>query len=450
MDAVAGFAMCTVIERRATGNGVRFSRSHDSYTGPKRYRNKGRLHTYNYVTKAADILEAAGLIRTEMGTWHLGFQSVAWATDLLMLTVGSVLNPDELPAPDLNREVIILRDRQDKRQVDYTDTPWTEAMREEVRKLNAELAKVELYQGSYRLDIPLLCRIFNGDFSRGGRWYCGGNSWQNMPKRARSQLTMSVNGRHQRVVEEDYFNLHISMAYAESGREMPPGDQYDIRGFPRQLGKLGVNILFNAQTQNGAVLAIADEIHRSAELQQACGASSHRGQCRKVAEGVVAAILKKHRKIAGYFGSDCGARFQRRDSVMALEVMKLMLKRTGRCPLPLHDSFLVPECDAKVLADTMIEVALHHGLTTITLQTTNQTGHTAQFPQLQVLPHHSGPTHSLYLEDTSSELRQQRGGMGQEGSAECLWSPQCWPQDWGDLYEPVTPRHSGSCGGRDE
>ena len=39
-----------------------------------------------------------------------------------------------------------------------------------------------------------------------------------------------------------------------------------------------------------------------------------------------------------------------------------MIQRTGRCPLPLHDSFLVPEIDADILSRTMVEVAKEHGL----------------------------------------------------------------------------------------
>ena len=63
-----------------------------------------------------------------------------------------------------------------------------------------------------------------------------------------------------------------------------------------------------------------------------------------------------------YFNSDCGARFQRRDSDMAMEVMTRMIQRTGRCPLPIHDSFLVADIDTESLRQTMKEVARHHGL----------------------------------------------------------------------------------------
>jgi hypothetical protein len=45
-----------------------------------------------------------------------------------------------------------------------------------------------------------------------------------------------------------------------------------------------------------------------------------------------------------------------------MEVVTRMIERTGRCPLPVHDSFLVPENDADILSQTMIEVAREYGL----------------------------------------------------------------------------------------
>ena len=41
---------------------------------------------------------------------------------------------------------------------------------------------------------------------------------------------------------------------------------------------------------------------------------------------------------------------------MAVGVLSKMIHRTGRCPLPVHDSFLVPELDAHILRETMMEI----------------------------------------------------------------------------------------------
>ena len=52
----------------------------------------------------------------------------------------------------------------------------------------------------------------------------------------------------------------------------------------------------------------------------------------------------------------------RRDSDMAVRVMQRVLAETGRCPLPVHDSFLVADLDQEVLVRVMREVAAEEGL----------------------------------------------------------------------------------------
>jgi hypothetical protein len=164
-------------------------------------------------------------------------------------------------------------------------------------------------------------------------------------------------------VEIDYANLHIRMAYSEAGERIPHGDQYAMDGFDRALVKMAVNTLFNAPTRNSAILAITEELRCVPALRAVNDIeSSNRSLCRALAERVVAAIHHKHHRIKSHFGSDCGAGFQRQDSDMAIEVMTRMIQRTGRCPLPIHDSFLVPEIDADILSQTMIEVARGYGL----------------------------------------------------------------------------------------
>jgi hypothetical protein len=184
-----------------------------------------------------------------------------------------------------------------------------------------------------------------------------------MPGEERGALELVIDGVVHPMVEIDYSNLHITMAYAEAGETVPSGDQYEIDGFPRGLVKVAVNTLFNAPTVNSAILAVTDELRYDLELRAACGiASSDRSSSRPVAKRVVAAIQEKHSRIESYFGSDCGARFQRMDSDMAMEVMTRMVDRTARCPLPMHDSFLVGQLDAESLRHTMTEAAEDFGL----------------------------------------------------------------------------------------
>ena len=57
-----------------------------------------------------------------------------------------------------------------------------------------------------------------------------------------------------------------------------------------------------------------------------------------------------HPKLSHVFATERDARFQRIDSDMAMAVMLEMLSLTGRCPFPIHDSFIVGT--AQSLVDT--------------------------------------------------------------------------------------------------
>jgi hypothetical protein len=71
-------------------------------------------------------------------------------------------------------ETIVLRNRADKTEIDYTETPDTVAMREQVRILNDHLAQLDLRRRGEKLDFSIGRRIFNESFERGGRFYCQG------------------------------------------------------------------------------------------------------------------------------------------------------------------------------------------------------------------------------------------------------------------------------------
>jgi hypothetical protein len=364
--AIASIARSIVAEHAISGRPVHYPRGKDRYRKPKRYRDGDPRLTWYYLTKGMDTLHAAGLIEHVVGKWNRygkGFQSVAWATDRLMTLVGPLVDVSEHRGISKRVETIVLRDRADKTEVDYAETADTIIMREQVGIVNDNLAQLDLRHRGQKFDIPIGRRIFNDSLDRGGRFYCYGTSFQNMPAGQRRELELVIDGTAHPMVEIDYANLHIRMAYSEAGKRIPLGDQYTIDGFDRGLVKVAVNVLFNAATTNRGILAITEELRYNPALRAGNDIeSSNRSPCRDLAKRVVAAIHDKHREIKSHFGSDCGAQFQRQDSDMAMEVMTRMIQRTGRCPLPPHDSFLVPEIDADTLSQTMIEVARKYGL----------------------------------------------------------------------------------------
>lgn len=364
--AIAGIARSIVTEEKITGNGVHFARGKDAYRIPKRYRDDDPRNTWHYTTRAMDILENVGLIEQARGLWcqnSRGYQSVAWATGALVALVGPLLDVSEHRRVSLRTETIVLRNRLDKAVVDYQETAETTHMREQVSVVNEGLSRLDLRQFGKRIEIPIGRRIFNGSFSRGGRFYCHGASFQGMRARDRLDLQSWIDGVAHPIVEIDYAALHITMAYAKAGAVLPQGDLYEIEGFDRQAVKLAVNVMFNATSRKSAVLAIAKDLNdRTIRVTTGCADSYWPVVNTTLAKSLVEAVERKHHRIKQFFSSDCGARFQRVDSDMAMQVMIRMIERTGRCPLPVHDSFLVADVDCGELYRTMSAVATEHRL----------------------------------------------------------------------------------------
>ncbi len=365
--AIAACARSLVVEARLSGRPVRYSRSNPHYLRPKRYLRGDRYYSYSFVTRAIDTLLQAGLVDHERGEWLPtggGRQSVVWATDGLRTLLDSVVDVCEPRGEPHAAEVIVLRDRKAKKDIDYVDTDETNAMRAQLQALNDALAKLDLRQWGKAFPIPLMRRIFNGDFGRGGRCYCHGTSFQNIWSQDRLDLQLLVHEVLHPMVEIDYANLHAVIAYTEAGLPIPPGDQYAIDGFDRLVIKRAFNVMLNATARHKAVAALSEELHhKDYELWQHSGLSTRlREECRPFAEKVVTTIEEKHHPITAYFGSDCGAAFMRRDSGMAVQVMTRVLAETGRCPLPIHDSFLVADLDQEVLVRVMQQVAAEEGL----------------------------------------------------------------------------------------
>ena len=363
---IAACARSLVVEALTTGSWVRYTRRKDDYRILKRYRRDDRFYSWYFVTNAIDVLKETGLIDHQDGYWEPGGgrQPIARPTSALLELLAPVIDVWEPREEPHQVEVIVLRDREDKREIDYEDTDETNALRAEVEALNDALQQLHLYKDGKPFLIQWMRRIFNGDTSRGGRCYCIGDSFQNIRSAERLGLQLLIAGVLHPVVEIDYANLHAVMAYTRAGLPIPPGDQYEIEGFDRDVVKRAFNVLLNATGRHKAVSALVEDLHhKDPELWEHSGLPTHlRSECRPYAEAVIAAIEEKHSAIAEYFGSDRGAVFMRRDSDMAVKVMLRMIHRTGRCPMPIHDSFLVADIDQGALDLTMREVALEEGL----------------------------------------------------------------------------------------
>jgi hypothetical protein len=343
--ATASVARDLVLDHLIGGGGVHYSRKKSRY-GTDRYRRKSDpLYSYTLIVGAMNHLRNAGLIEHTLGDRLTWWQSHARASEPLVELLSPVIDPLE-PRGSWHIETVILRD-EDGNDQDYVDTAETEAMRDELGVINKYLARLDLRHHGQLVHVPIVRRVFNETFSRGGRLYCAGESYQNHPGYQRRELTSIIDGEAHPVVEIDYASLHPRMAYAKAGKRLPMGDPYTIKGYNRDLVKTSFNTVFNAATRQSAVNAIA---------------YYNRGLSKTQAQDLVTAITRKHYRISESLYSDAGAQFQRTDSDMAVEILLRMIKYTGRCPLVMHDSFLVADIDADTLAETMDEVARDWGL----------------------------------------------------------------------------------------
>jgi hypothetical protein len=135
----ASIARTLVTEHLTTGRGIYYSRSHDFYE-PSRYRDDPRL-SYYLVRGAVDALRKAGLVDHAMGIWiprSKGRRSTMWVTMALLDLVAPLINLDE-PRELRCSETVILRDRDDKSNVEYDETADTAAMRDQLGSLNNHL-----------------------------------------------------------------------------------------------------------------------------------------------------------------------------------------------------------------------------------------------------------------------------------------------------------------------
>ncbi|WP_133055603.1 hypothetical protein [Mycolicibacter engbaekii] len=371
-----------VVNWQAQGKQTFYSRSRDFYSDlPRRYRTIDFL-SYHYVTRASDWLQRRGYITQTTGKRNPGpggdsYRSYAQPTPALLDLVSGLIDLAEPRRAEKTPELILLRDK-DGKSVDYADTDETRRMRAEMAEINARMHTLcHPHVEGRAVQLPWLVRIFNGDFSRGGRLYFLGNSVQNMPKVDRQRVRVDIDGVAHTTVELDYSTLHLSLGYAEEG-ERRPRHPYEIPGFTRDEVKVATNIAINAANKRSAVGAIA--MHQAEQERRCYPSQEHRERARIV----YSRLTRKHWRARNLIGSGAGLRLQRVDSDIAVEVMLSLLRQ--RIPaLPVHDSFLVAAHHQEQLWVAMTSTAkvrgydleIHGGDNTFRAQTGTRPGTTA-------------------------------------------------------------------------
>jgi hypothetical protein len=180
-------------------------------------------------------------------------------------------------------------------------------------------------------------RIFNGDFSHGGRWY--GPWWQNVPARLRPFIRINNTA----TVEHDFAHCHVRLLHALAGLAPPRGDPYTISDVPRHEIKLALNVMLNASSASEARGAIAAKL-----------VDTYVGDADDRARQLMKAVRTRHRKLARFWTSGVGLRLQCIDAAICSGIQR-QLRDQAVPVLGIHDSFVVPTPHGDLLLQVMAE-----------------------------------------------------------------------------------------------
>ncbi|SFM41566.1 hypothetical protein [Methylobacterium pseudosasicola] len=319
-----------------------YSRRKEFYKDAQRY--EGLPYTHDRVTRAVAEGLDHGLLEEDRALpgAHLSAtprQSRLRATpELLRLFQDAPFEYRRRPC------TLIVRDA-DGKPVTVPETQAVSRMRREVDRVNSYLGAVRLTLGSgdgwergqwtvrarserrggWAAVTPeptlQVNRIFGrGRTDKGGRLY---GWWQQLPKARRAECL--INGEI--LVEPDFPRLHPTLLYAMRGHRLRH-DPYETGAFPRDEGKLALNVALNAKSIPAAAAYLVNK-----ERSWGHGlAYTYR---------VLKAVQKRNPLIARDIGADRGIDCMAIDSRMCLDVLKAC-EGAGVPALPVHDSFLVP------------------------------------------------------------------------------------------------------------
>ena len=330
---------------------VSYPRSKDAYRQDQRM--KQLFLGYGPMTTVINGLASLGYLQDHRGFYDqgrkTGFQSRMRATSKLIdLIENYSVVPSMIALED--DQLIILRDA-DKEAIDYEETDETSAMETALQSYNVFLSKYELalslpteevrgFLQSRRI-APFdftrnrLYRIFNEDFTSGGRFYRGW--WQNIPRELRQHITID----REPCSELDYSGQHLLLLYGLEGDEYRwlkglNDDPYYLEAYGedgRSLLKVAVLILVNETNEDKAIRAIRQKINYD---------FSYLDSTDDYIKSLIEALKDKHPEIKDQLFTGKGGELQYQDSQIAEYVLKDMQAR-GQPVLPVHDSFIVQD-----------------------------------------------------------------------------------------------------------
>ena len=246
---------------------------------------------------------------------------------------------------------------------------WLQIAEEEMVRINEYLRSVPLgYSGSEafvpvddwdKAAVPFLTphhrtvrRVFKGGIDLGGRLYDG--FWETMPRADRFRL-LTING--EQVVNVDFGQLFLRLAYANAHQTPPPGDLYDLTGCDHERDnwpalREGRKKLVNA-------LLLTDKQLRQWPGKTAAERTAVK-DCfppRTRPSAAIADVKQRHSAIADeWFEKGQGMKLHRQESdILVAALLRLIDLRIPA--LPLHDSVVVASSDGSEVRQVMEEEA---------------------------------------------------------------------------------------------
>lgn len=364
---------------------IYYSRDSNFYTLPIRY-NSLRV-AYRPLIAVVDLLKRFDLVEDRIGfidhVTGKSFQSRLRATPELINYFAEI--PDLELKEDFTIEASVRlrtmtyrnvrgRLKKTKKYLDYIDTPYTLAIKDQLNYFNEEVASAcidmhMLNSPEYdlipsvhtelrvNLNRKSLYRVFNDNFDTGGRFY--GGWWQNIPSDLRDHIL--IDGCP--TVELDFKGLHIALLYALKGIDYfanENADPYRVDGWNRDDIKLLLQIILNSRSDDHAISAYNDEMMERGLLSVP----------EPTLKSLVQTFEAMHSPIREYFYSGYGVVLQNIDARIAEFVIHECMKvgvidldaasrnevvRHKFLVLPIHDSFRVKAQCKTLLRRMMIQ-----------------------------------------------------------------------------------------------
>lgn len=354
-ETTVSAVLCDLVHFHLTGGSgaIHVTRSNQELGTASRYRSPALNKRLPHVLDLLAAPEMAFLVQKVGADSHLGNRrrtTISPSARLVRRIVGAGIDVGDLRVAE-DHETIQLKSEKghfwdEANLLEYDDSELTVSLRTEMAAINRWLdgAAIEfdpIVQKSAAANVDhqqrWLRRVFTrGSFDCGGRLW--GGFWLDLSHRERMN-GLTMNGEP--VVELDYGQMSVRIAYGMVGGTPTFTDAYQIAGFERH--RAGIKRVLNSMLFATKRLARMPKGVRK-ELEQ-----------RHTIGGVMSAIEAAHEPIRSLFFNGVGHRTQRVESDILVEVL-LALRDDGTPALPIHDAILVPASRADAAERAMLAI----------------------------------------------------------------------------------------------